>query len=321
MKKPWIFITNTFEVNTRNSRPVAFSFFTDFKAKLEAASLTDPAILIIFNDYLPFFTALEGIYMNLLMIEGEYEGRTLSFEDLLEDLNDIDHLRKWEGKIRAEFPEDSPTEKEIFPNKRTPFLQGTYENRVLTVKTLAQKLLQYPALSATQMEVQSFANLMESTREAQQNHEGSLANLRTLFENQRLIIADETFGAYGRLCHIFRTNRPMIANFFDLTILRDSGADWEEFDIASGEVLNLMEDVQAGDLNGIKIRNTSPAASGVVLYIYTTNVINGGWNGAGITLNPGEEKTLDENDFGALQSFLNVQNQSGNAGGFEVKGL
>lgn len=33
----------------------------------------------------------------------------------------------------------------------------------------------------------------------------------------------------------------------------------------------------------------------------------------------GEEKTLDENDFGALQAYLNVQNQSLNTGSFEVR--
>lgn len=322
MATPWIYINNTFEVNTRNSRPIAFSFFTDLKAKLEAASLTDPELLIYYGEFLPFFAAFEGIYMNLLMVEGEYEGRTLSFEDLLDNLNDTSHLRKWEGKVRGEFPEGSPTELEIFPNKRAPFQTGTYENRVLAVKTLAQKLTQYPVLATTQMEVQSFGNLMESTREAQQNHEGSLANLRTLYENQRIIIATETFGVYGRLCYKFRANRPMIANFFDLEILRDtgSGSSIEEGNIPGNTIQKIFEPGSEGYEAGAQLRikntTTGPAIGG--LFFYTADNPTDAWSGQGNQLNPGQEVTITLTAATFKPYFL-VQNQGPNEQSWEVE--
>jgi len=310
MEKIWIYESNTYDVNTRVSRPIAYKFFTDYKAKVEAGGLTDPELLIIHNDFVPYYDALKGIYLNLQLIEGEYEGRTLGFEDLLVLLNDTNHLRRWEGKIRAEFPEDSPTEKEIFPNKRTPFLSGTYENRVLTVGTLAQKLLQYPALAATQLEVLSFYNLMESTREAQQNHEGSLANLRVLFENQRVIVATEVFGAYGKFCYKYRNNRPMIKTFFDMEILRKGETDIVLFDdiVNANEAKNITQDFSADQVFGIE--NNGDAA----LWFYTSDAAGNPYQGWGVQVLPGEYKKFNVTELGGLRQFLNVYNQNGTAG-------
>jgi hypothetical protein len=310
MAETWRYIINTFDSNTRASRPVAYSFFTDFKAKIEAGGLADPELLIIHGDYVPFYDALKGIYLNMQLIEGEYEGRTLGFEDLLELLNDTSHLRKWEGKVRGEFPEDSPTEREIFPNKRAPFQTGTYENRVLAVGTLAQKLLQYPALAATQVEVLSFYNLMESTREAQQNHEGSLANLRVLFENQRVIVANEVFGAYGKLCYKFRNNRPMITTFFDMEILQSSSSDDVLFDdeVGANTIENITEDFNADQFFQIENNGTMP------MWFYTSDSPATGYQGWGVQVQPGENLKFNVTELGGLRQYLNVHNQNGTAG-------
>lgn len=328
MSNNWRYTLNTFEINTRVSRPIAYSFFTDYKAKLEAAGGSDPEINVIHTDFVPYYESLRGIYQNLMMVSGEYEGRTLGFEELLTQLNDTDHLRRWEGKIRAEFPEDSPTEREIFPDKRKPFQSGTYENRVLTVGTLAQKLLEYPALATTQAEVLSFYNLMESTREAQQNHEGTEATLRVLFENQRVITADETFGGFGRLCYKFRNNRSMIATFFDLEILTssDSGDNDPEpepepiTDSVNGtEQKNVLGPANPQWVAGatVTVRNTTttPAIGG--LQFYPANSPGDGWDGSGPPLNPGEEFTFTINapDF---KPYFNVYNPGPNTQSFEV---
>jgi len=84
-------------------------------------------------------------------------------------------------------------------------------------------------------------------------------------------------------------------------------------------VVTIAENLSPGDLNGRKVKNTS--ASPLTLFIYFASSAGQGWTGFGITLQSGEEKILDENDFGAFQPFFNVQNQSGSEGSLEVTGL
>src|SRR5690606_9019688 len=129
--------------------------------------------------------------------------------------------------------------KAIFPNKRTPFLQGTYEQRIGAIGTLAQKLNGMAGLAATHAQVQSFYNLALSTRLAQQQDEGSLAAMSDLREQQRIILADTLYGVLGYLMFKHREAREHIDNYFDLTLLRSTGEEAQALTL-SGTVLNSV---------------------------------------------------------------------------------
>lgn len=221
--RQWIFLSNTFLVNTEGTFKKALSLFTDTHAKLRNEQ-ADPDIAAMFAELDPVFQSYATTYANWAMVKGTYKGKTTGLEELMLEKMPL-QLRKWEGGVRAVFDEDSADEVEIFPNKRSPFLNGSYEQRIAQVRALADKLTEYAALSATQVLVESFYNTLESTRLRQQEKEGDVKRLSVLLENQRIIVCHVMYGILGLLMHKYQTDTNDIERFFDLSLLRQTGND------------------------------------------------------------------------------------------------
>jgi len=222
MIKPWIFLSNTFEVQTRGSNIKMLSLATDTDAKLMNEN-ADPDILNLYNILNPAYNTYRQVCINYDMVEGSYGGGTLAFENLLDTLPQ--QLRIWESGVRAVYYEDTPEERAIFPRKRNPFNSGTYEDRLSAVGTLAASLQPIVALAATYTLVNNFYNLALSTRLAQQQGEGALGQVSVLREQQRKLVAIALFGVYGGLILKYRAEPLQVARFFDLELLRQSPAE------------------------------------------------------------------------------------------------
>ena len=220
MKRIWIYLSNTFEVNTRGTKVTALSLFEDTYAKLSVAGVTDPVIQAILLDYEPACAGYREVYALKQSALGAYEGNTLNFETVLGEMPV--QLRTWEGKVRAEYLEDSPDEHIIFPDKRTPFLNGTYESRINRVLSLSNTLAGYPILATTKTLVDTYYNRLYGARLVQQQKEGSSDTLSTLLENQRVLTSTELYGVLGLLMNHFRNNIERVSDFFDLTLLRSN---------------------------------------------------------------------------------------------------
>ena len=216
-ERPWIFLTNTFEVRTRKSNRKMLSLVTDTHAKLKA-ELADPEILQMFNLLDPAYDSYRQICINYDVAKGDYRGDTLAFKNLINGMSV--EVRKWESAVRAVYVEDSAEEAAIFPHKRNPFLKSTYESRLSAIGTLAEQLAGIPALSAAHVMVQSFYNQALSTRLAQQEEEGDLAKQSDLRENQRVVVAKALYGVLGLLMCKYRENPEEIDRYFDLSLLR-----------------------------------------------------------------------------------------------------
>lgn len=217
-KTPWIYIGNTFESVTRTSFKKALILFEDTNAKLEAESVNDNDILLIYNDFNAFYVAYKDLYAQKQSVSGVYEGHTLNFENLIAQVPQ--KLRIWEGKVRSEYPEDSPEERMIFPNKRTPFTSGSYEERINALSSLVMTLNTFPNLAAVQALVQSFYNQLEGARLAQQKQEGQADKLSSLLESQRIATCTEMYGVLSRLMYKYRYQRERIEDYFDLSLIR-----------------------------------------------------------------------------------------------------
>jgi hypothetical protein len=241
-ERPWIFMINTFEVNTRSSNRKMLSLVTDTHAKLSTAS-TDPDILNLYNLLDPIYNNYRQVCIDYDVVAGNRVGGTLAFENVLAQIPD--QLRVWEGGVRALYFEDSPTERSIFPNKRGPFQTGNYEERLSAIGSLAQKLSTMPALASTHALVQSFYNMALGTRLAQQQDEGGLAQMSDLREQQRIIVADTLYGILGSLMFKFRSQRENIDNYFDLSLLRSTGEGQQSLSV-TGTVTNALTGMPLG---------------------------------------------------------------------------
>ncbi len=296
---------------------------TDTHAKLKAEEL-DPAIAAIILIYEPVFFAYRDLDQQYGLKSGNYSGSTLGFEEYLDQMPL--KLRQWESLVRAVYIEDSPAEKAIFPNKRTPFLDGTYESRLDALGTLKLKTAADAALATANTQITSFYNAALGARLVQQTSEGALGQLSDLRENQRVILSEELMGVLGQLLFIHRHNLIEVERYFDLSLLRDTGGNEPVIvngDISPNQVINvsaLMPDNM--NVNGetvIRLKNTSDNPLNLEFYSA---------NGAGdlppagpqFTVASGGtlEKVLSDFKFDIYPN-LNIHNPSGMSGSWEIE--
>ncbi len=222
MAREWIFGINTFEVQTRSSFKKMLSLTLDHYGKLARAADLSPNFVPLRDDYKPLHDAFQNIYSSWKGAEGSHEGSTLDIEGLLAQLNT--EIKKWEGTVRYVFPEDTPNERSIFPNKRVPFQSGTYEQRISAVKTLTEKLATFtaqPLLLTLSTAVLSFYNTIEAVRLSQTGDEISISQQSSFLENQRITCAIGMYGNLGRIMYLFRQNPVDVEKFWDMSLLRN----------------------------------------------------------------------------------------------------
>ncbi len=237
MKTKWLVLNNTFATGTKGSHKKALTLFEDTYAKLKAEATNDADIQLIVTDFEPFYLAYQSLYAQKQAILGMYEGHTLGFENILADMPH--QIRIWESKVRAEYMEDSPEERMIFPNKRSDYLQGTYEERINAVKSLTLRLANFPILAPVQALVQTFYNQLEAARLNQQQQEGQNDKLSSLLEKQRVDTCVELYGVLARLMWKYRYDTDRVNNYIDRELFMQSSGTGS-ITIFKGRVANTQ---------------------------------------------------------------------------------
>ncbi len=230
-KKKVRLLLNSFEIQTRRSHKKAVSL--SFGTIRKLSPVTVPALQQIHNDYLPHHEAYINLDTAVGMLEGTYKGKTNSFILLINNLPV--KLRQWEAPIHTVFMEDSAEAIDIFSRKRTPFYVGTYEQRLMAIRVLRNKLAEYiaayPALAPVQTDVATYCTLAETARSLQQGKEGNLGELRTLREAQRVATMNAYWGiVYCGLMRQFYTNPAEVAAFIEFELLYEKEKEEEEGD-------------------------------------------------------------------------------------------
>lgn len=247
MKRKNRMLQNTFESQTRGSHKKAVSILTDTMDKMDG----NPAVMPIRSVFESHYTAYINLNDAVGLVEGTYKGKTNLFELLIDGVKE--KLRDWEGKIRGVFPEDSPTEIEIFPRKRTPFYDGTYEQRLGALRILRDKLQEYtPAhavLDPVQADVAAYYTLCNTARTTQQGKEGDLSSLRTEREVQRVITMNAYHGiVYGGLLQMFYNDLERISDYIDFSRLYGP-RDLPDIVVTGNVGANNQLNVNVGDAN------------------------------------------------------------------------
>ena len=325
MATNWIFTSNTFEVQTRDNFKKMLTLSLDHYGKLVAAANTEPAIIPLRDDYAPLNLAYQNIYAAWKGAEGTHEGSTLNLQLLMELLNA--DIRTWEGTVRYVFPEDSPNEKSIFPNKRAPFQTGTYEQRISAVKTLAEKLATFttqPLLVTLSATVQSFYNTIEAVRLGQTGDEINITMQAMVLEEQRKACAVGMYGNLGRLIYLNRNSPVDTEQFWDLTLLRNlTGEPYKEDMTINPETVKTvsLSDAQLDEIGantGIKLQNTSTAS--VTLKAGFSEEAGTAPSFA-LAITPASQQQLTASELGwsSDKKYLVIQNESSETGTMKVE--
>ena len=325
MASNWIFTSNTFEVQTRNNFKRMLSLSLDHYGKLVAAAAINPDIVPLRDDYEPVNLKYQAGYAAWKGAEGTHEGSTLNVEDLLKQLNS--EIRSWEGTVRYVFPEDSPQERSIFPNKRVPFQSGTYEQRISAVQTLAEKLATYttkPLLVTLSATVQAFYDGIEAARLSQMGNEMDISASNATLEQDRISCATGMYGNLGQLMYIFRRTPTDVEQFWDLTLLRNlTGEPFKEVVTINPEAIKTVNltDSQRDEIEAdtaIKLENTSSA--GIVLKAGFSDAANAA-PPFFITVAHTTQRQLTASELGwsSDKKYLVIQNENTETGTMKVE--
>ncbi len=221
-KRSWIYANNVFLNQTAGSQKKALTLFEDTFSKLSAGANADRTLQPIVASFQTSYENYQDLTAQKNKAQNFYEGHTRRFENELETIGL--ELRRWEGAVRAVYVEDSAEERMIFPNKRSPFLAGSYESRLNAIKTLALSLEDFAPLTQVQADVKSFYTGIALTRKKQQEHEGTNDRLSGDLETQRVATCWVLYGILGQLMHRFQHQSDRICDFFDLSLLRSTSA-------------------------------------------------------------------------------------------------
>lgn len=323
---PWKFIVNTFYSRTFQSMKNALSLTQDHLAKL-TANEADADILAIKTAYLPFHNAFITANNQLDSKLGIYKGKTQTTEEMMEELGKV-RVNEWRGQVFAIFPEGTDNATAIFPRDRQPFQSGTYDERIEAVNALSLTLATYttqPALVTLSSTVQAYYITLSGARALQQSNEGTVATLRTNLKAAHLLMCQGMYKNLGLLMAKYYQAPENIADYFDLTLLRDTGGSEPitiDGTINSTQVLNLNGQIPDANIDGSSVftmKNTS--ASNAQLYFYAADAADKKPDGfAAIILNPGEElsRSLADMGFNETNTFFNIYNPGAEAGSWEV---
>ncbi|MES2622433.1 MAG: hypothetical protein V4615_16395 [Bacteroidota bacterium] len=324
--RPWIFLMNTFFTNTVESIKNALSLTNDHLAKL-TANEADAEILAIKTIYLPLHTAFITAYNHLDAKLGIYHGKTVTFEEMLEELAK-EKINEWRGQVFAIFPEQTANAQAIFPQDRQPFQSGTYDQRVEAVSALSERLGTYtaqPTLVTLSIAVLAYYTTLTGARALQQTDEGSVATLRTNLKTMHRILCNGLYRNLGKLMAKYAETPLTVADYYNLSLLRDTG---DEEEILNGTIpantVIAPIDYQSSGFNFpsttvVRLKNTSTNGSNLIFYPSNTQ---DGLPGAGTEyfLNAGQ--TLDKT-FAELGSegflFLCIYNQNAMAASWEIE--
>lgn len=218
MQLPYHYEQNSFEICCHSSLPKAQSISLFFYTALENEQ-NDAFIKPIFLAYKPFHFELMDKVSNLEKIKGIQEGETLNINQQFILLRSS-KIKRWDIAVQGIFSDTTPDYKKIFPNKRTPFQNGSQTDKLNVLAALSKVLTDYPALDATNKEVELlYANINDSLTN-QKSALRDTTSAAALAEVARINMCDEQYGFMGLFMSKYKKTPTVLRRYFDFNTLR-----------------------------------------------------------------------------------------------------
>ena len=232
------------------------------------------------------------------------KGFTVQFTGLMNGL--IKKIESWEASVVVEYPRESPTYVQLFPNGRSGSYQGGYEAVIGKLNAFYLVLDPLPFAGNPKVDVQSYITQMTTSRSSQLNAEQGIDAASDLLTEKHHAYANIIFGNWGALIDIFRDTPDEANRFFDYSILKSHIKDEEDFTnpIAGGDTVIVCSNNFEDDT---EILLMNPGVT--VLKYFTAPDEEPEPSETGIEINPGTSQTVNAIDLGvAGNRFLKVTN-------------
>jgi len=307
MKRTWKFLINVFINVTKGSYVKMLSLISDHESRLKA-KMSDADIQALIERTTNVKNELSAKFNAWKSAKGTYEGETLRFGNLLNELND-EKISRWEAMVRIEYPERSADFRIIFPDGRTTFRKGNYETRIAKVGALAQTLLNYESLLTAQGEVDAFYKELLAARDVQQQKEQLSASSSGELEQARIAAGEIMYANLGYLMNKYYQNPETIEEFFELeNIRRHEGKSSPEPYVISIEPNTTTEAGIVFDENDVFRFNN---ISDVTLYAFSAATPEATCPDNAIVIESGNEKSCLASELGdAANDYILITNKN-----------
>lgn len=218
MKRIWIYLINTFLVNTQKAFTKMLGIANDHDSRLNGA-ISDPDILALWTVFNPLVLAYRTYYTAWKNAISARMSLTLTLTNSFRLLSE-EWIREWEGKVYNFFPEGSPTALAIFPQKRKPFQSGTYDERIQAVNTLAGSMGPHASLATVKADVEAKYAILLAARDEQKQAVQNATNASNQLEKSRVTVAQHLYKNLGTLMAKYFLEPTEVEQFYNLSLIR-----------------------------------------------------------------------------------------------------
>ena len=302
MKTGWSLTDNPFETSTRGNYTKMF-FISRFTNAVLQHKISDPFFLNLYNIFHPVFDNYLNSYNEWGAGKGIKKGETLNVSQLLKKLS---HplIGRWNGMVQVEYARRTPRYAEIFPQGVKHFHNGSREDRISTVTTLAKSIDSDAALAALKAEVDAFVLQLTIARRTQLGSKGNTKTKSGDVEKLRKKLAVAMMVVYGNLVVLYADKLDWIEPFFDLETLRDKRQKTFTRKLKAGQSKTLVKRSLSPD-SELKLHNTGTGEIMIGLCPAKAMVCT-----TGVTVDAGATLTVTAQQLGAVEEckYLTVTN-------------
>jgi hypothetical protein len=300
----WSYLQNQFNNSTEGSFVLMLALGNDHLAKLEAQQ-ADADIAALLARTEPLNTDYNKAFTQWRSATAVRKGATLNIDQLLAELSSL-KIKQWDIQIQGQFLDGTPEYMALLPEKRSPFQKGAKDQRINAVAALGLRLADYPALAATQADVDAFSTQLVDARDAQQQKEQLIEQGSDDLEAARLKLATMMYGNLGVLMDKYRDAPDYINNFWEVSLMQNTPPPSREFSgtVAADATVNLTETV--GPTAKVVLTN-----AGYTSLTFCMAATNADACTTGVQVNPGDTVEVERASLGEDEDAnLNVTNLS-----------
>jgi hypothetical protein len=217
--KTWNFLINTFLVITEGSYRTAKKL-GDYTLNALLSHNADPVIANLHTSLKPFVDSYNSAYNTWLSKLGTQKSLTNDLTINLKLLQSA-KIKQWDIAVQGQFLEGTTKYIAIFPNRRSPFQQGSQEDRLAAVEALSIALAGIASLATTKTDVDAFIAMLKASFVVQKGSLSNTSGFSNNVENARVAMCVELYGVLGQLMSKYKTNPKDVEQYFDLETIRN----------------------------------------------------------------------------------------------------
>lgn len=211
------YLVNQVEAKTRSSNKLLMVFSSDSMAKI--AGNTDPDIVRLYTETLPFFNSFILIYDGRISAKAARKSATAAIKNMLKDLKQ-NKVPAWDIEIQRLFPKKTPGYIALLPRGRSTLNSGSMDQRLRELSAFITNCGDAENIRPIKTEAQTTLSSITAARNLQQNKEGIIKNFAADIEPARVNLANYMYRNICFLAYKHFDNPKAVEAYFEFAHIR-----------------------------------------------------------------------------------------------------